>query len=153
MLYRGSDHGWNFKDFHSRCDNKGPTISLFKIKDGDVIGGYSTAQWYSVSPGKFVGDSDAMLFNLSCQRHFPNYGTGKEIECSTYQGPCYGGGELRAWPPFDGQGKCDSLAGWSTYRIPKEGGKNALINKEDLSFTITELEVWSIKEEVRNTIN
>ncbi len=43
MLYRGSDHGWEWKDFHSRCDYKGPTISLFKVKDGDVIGGYSTA--------------------------------------------------------------------------------------------------------------
>ena len=43
MLYRGSEHGWKWKDFHHRCDNKGPTISLFKVKDGDVIGGYSTA--------------------------------------------------------------------------------------------------------------
>ena len=43
MLYRGSDHGWMYKDFHSRCDNKGPTISLFKVKDGDVIGGYTKA--------------------------------------------------------------------------------------------------------------
>jgi hypothetical protein len=41
MLYQGSIHGWKFKDFHSRCDNKGPTISLFKVKDGDVIGGYT----------------------------------------------------------------------------------------------------------------
>jgi hypothetical protein len=45
MLYRGSEHGWKYKNFHSRCDNKGPTISLFKIKDGDVIGGYSKAMW------------------------------------------------------------------------------------------------------------
>ena len=43
MLYRGSEHGWKLTDFHSRCDNKGPTISLFKSKDGDVIGGYSKA--------------------------------------------------------------------------------------------------------------
>jgi hypothetical protein len=43
MLYRGSEHGWNKIDFHNRCDNKGPTISLFKVKDGDVIGGYSKA--------------------------------------------------------------------------------------------------------------
>ncbi len=41
MLYRGSDHGWEYEDFHDRCDKKGPTISLFKIKDGDVIGGYN----------------------------------------------------------------------------------------------------------------
>ena len=43
-LYRGSIHGWMFKDFHSRCDNKGPTISLFKVKDtGECIGGYTNA--------------------------------------------------------------------------------------------------------------
>jgi 2,3-bisphosphoglycerate-independent phosphoglycerate mutase len=43
MLYRGSEHGWMLKDFHDRCDNKGPTISLFKVKGGDCIGGYTKA--------------------------------------------------------------------------------------------------------------
>jgi hypothetical protein len=43
LLFRGSEHGWRPKDFHSRCDNKGPTISLFKIKDGDCIGGFTNA--------------------------------------------------------------------------------------------------------------
>jgi hypothetical protein len=41
LLFRGSIHGWNANDFHSRCDGKGPTISLFKVKDGDCIGGYT----------------------------------------------------------------------------------------------------------------
>jgi hypothetical protein len=31
------------KDFHSRCDKKGPTISLFKVKKGDCIGGFTNA--------------------------------------------------------------------------------------------------------------
>lgn len=43
MLFRGSEHGWKAKDFHSRCDKKGPTISLFKVKGGDCIGGYTKA--------------------------------------------------------------------------------------------------------------
>ncbi len=43
LLFCGSMHGWTAKDFHSRCDGKGPLISLFKIKDGDCIGGYSKA--------------------------------------------------------------------------------------------------------------
>ena len=34
LLYRGSEHGWMAIDFHSRCENKGPTISLFKKKNG-----------------------------------------------------------------------------------------------------------------------
>ncbi len=28
FLYRGSFHGWMWKHFHDKCDNKGPTISL-----------------------------------------------------------------------------------------------------------------------------
>jgi hypothetical protein len=43
MLYRGTEHGWKSEVFHSRCDEKGPTISLLKVKDGDCIGGYTTA--------------------------------------------------------------------------------------------------------------
>ena len=43
LLYSGSIHGWMAEDFHSRCDNKGPTVSLFKIKGGDCVGGYTEA--------------------------------------------------------------------------------------------------------------
>ena len=43
LLYCGSIHGWNYIDFHSRCDGKSPTISLFKVKNGDCIGGYTSA--------------------------------------------------------------------------------------------------------------
>ena len=47
LLYRGSEHGWGAEDFHLRCNNKGATISLFKILNGDCIGGFTTAQWCS----------------------------------------------------------------------------------------------------------
>jgi hypothetical protein len=43
LLYKGSRDGFYRKDFHSRADNKGPTISLFKMKSGDVIGGFTSA--------------------------------------------------------------------------------------------------------------
>jgi hypothetical protein len=43
LLFRGSEHGWMGEDFHSRCDKKGPTISLFKVKNGDCIGGFTKA--------------------------------------------------------------------------------------------------------------
>ena len=43
ILYRGSENGWTQNDFHERCDKKGPTICLFKVKDGDCIGGYTSA--------------------------------------------------------------------------------------------------------------
>ena len=45
LLFGGSDHGWKAIDFHSRCDKSGATICLFKIKDGDCIGGYTNVKW------------------------------------------------------------------------------------------------------------
>jgi hypothetical protein len=114
LLFSGSIHGWMVNDFHSKCDNKRPTISLFKIKDGDCIGGYTNTLW--LSPwlrDKYVVDSDAMLFNLSCQRHFPNKGTGYEILCGSGFGPCFegGGGDLSVYlSPFNGDKFCLSYA-------------------------------------------
>ena len=64
LLYRGSDDGWEAEDFHKRCDDKGPTICLFKIKDGDCIGGYTTVSWKSYDFGRY--DIDSFLFNLTC---------------------------------------------------------------------------------------
>ncbi len=42
LEYRGSDHGWKAEDFHERSDYKDWTVSLFKIKDGDCVGGFTT---------------------------------------------------------------------------------------------------------------
>lgn len=64
LLFRGSVHGWLKKNFHDSCDNKRPTISLFKVKDGDCIGGYTNVEWSSDE--KYKSDSEAMIFNLSC---------------------------------------------------------------------------------------
>ena len=109
LLYRGSDHGWSYKDFHNRCDNKGPTLCLFRVKDGDCIGGYTSAQWSS-DGNKLVGDKDAMVFNITIGRHFPSKNTGIDIFCSSGRGPCFSGGngsELCALDaPFNGEGKC-----------------------------------------------
>ena len=89
LLYRGSTHGWRQEEFHSRCDKKGPTISLFKINMGDCIGGYTKASWSSPPNicGELISDSDAVLFNLTCGRQYPHKNTGKAIYCSKYKGP------------------------------------------------------------------
>ena len=56
LLYRGSVHGWMYHDFHMRCDDKGPTISLFQINDGDCIGGFTSAAWSSPEEKKLERD-------------------------------------------------------------------------------------------------
>ncbi len=42
LLFRGTKNGFKFVNFHSCCDKKGKTITLFKLKDGNIcIGGYT----------------------------------------------------------------------------------------------------------------
>ena len=42
--YRALDNGWNVSTFHSRCDNKGPTLSIIR-KDNNVFGGFTERTW------------------------------------------------------------------------------------------------------------
>ena len=133
------------KDFHSRCDNKGPTVSLFKIKDGDCVGGYTKAQWQSLKDYEYSNDNDAILFNLNHQRSFKNKGTGKQIWNRSNYGPVFSRGgncDLSAFEPLNEE--CYSWVNKPGYGITAEGGKNMLTNQKDGSFTITELEVWEI---------
>jgi hypothetical protein len=109
LLYSGHLHGWKFEDFHSRCDSKGRTVSLFQIKDGDCIGGYTSQHWESEF--KHKADSSAFLFNLNRSRHFPSKATGKDIFCWSNWGPSFYGdhAELAAFSePFNGKYKCMS---------------------------------------------
>jgi len=79
LIYNASAHGGLYKNFHSRCDYKAPTITLFKIKNGDCIGGYTSAFWSS-NDG-WVVDNDAFLFNLSWYLKFLNKKAGWGIGC------------------------------------------------------------------------
>ena len=44
LLYRASRHGWASSNFHSCCDNKGPTVTVIK-SGNDIFGGYTEQQW------------------------------------------------------------------------------------------------------------
>jgi hypothetical protein len=151
LLYSGNLHGWNAKDFHDRCDNKGATLKLFQIKDGDCVGGYTTQHWESSESWKYKADSSAFLFNLTRSLHFPSNATGKDIYCGISFGPYFDGGgsdELAAGgQPFNGKDKCSSWANQPGYNIPLSDGINQLTNQKDKYFTISELEVWLVEEE------
>ena len=44
LLYRASRNGWAASNFHSCCDNKGPTVTV--VKSGNYIfGGYTEKEW------------------------------------------------------------------------------------------------------------
>ena len=49
LIYRASRDGWDARnDFHRLCDEKGPTLTLIKVKEtGRICGGYTSVSWSS----------------------------------------------------------------------------------------------------------
>jgi hypothetical protein len=47
LIYRGSRDGDSSKNFHEKCDNQGPTITLIKNEKGNIFGGFSSISWTS----------------------------------------------------------------------------------------------------------
>jgi BTB/POZ domain-containing protein KCTD9 len=45
LLYKAKRDGFKGSDFHSRCDNKGPTICVIKSEHGKTFGGYTNLNW------------------------------------------------------------------------------------------------------------
>jgi len=63
LIYRGSEDGMTPEAFHSKCDNKGPTVVFVKVKDSDdVIGGYTSQSWCATE--NYALDNEAFVFSI-----------------------------------------------------------------------------------------
>ncbi|RIA94051.1 hypothetical protein C1645_761010 [Glomus cerebriforme] len=73
LLYRASRDGFEAKNFHQLCDNKGPTVTIAKVRShGKLIGGYNPLDWKPQSNLSYLsGDScwystfDSFLFSFT----------------------------------------------------------------------------------------
>ena len=70
LLYRGSKDGFKAKDFHSKCDGHSNTITIIKVQNGDIIGGYTSVEWKSPFFSKYVRDDNAFLFSLTQNQRY-----------------------------------------------------------------------------------
>ena len=81
--------------FHNKCDNQGPTISLFKNEKGYIFGGYASTDW--TSSNSFKSASDSFIFSLTNihgtePTKFPNSNTSYSIYDVSNYGPTFGSG-------------------------------------------------------------
>lgn len=90
LLYRLTRDGDEFQTFHNLCDNKGITLLLVKLIDGNILGGYITKDWDNHSGWK--KDQDAFVFsltqNVKCITN-SNYSY-DAFYCSSDYGPFFG---------------------------------------------------------------
>jgi len=97
LLYRGTKDGPESKTFHNKCDNQGPTISLYRNDKDNIFGGYCSINWKSSSSALYVSAPKSFLFTLTnIYNTEPMKFQSKNNECEIYynsdRGPSFGNG-------------------------------------------------------------
>ncbi|CAJ0627625.1 2319_t:CDS:2 [Entrophospora sp. SA101] len=65
LLFRASRDGFTSDDFHSKCDNKGSSVVLIKIRGhAQIIGGYNPVGWYTSRCG-YHPTEDSFIFSMN----------------------------------------------------------------------------------------
>ena len=139
LLYRGSRDGFQASDFHSRCDHKPNTLTIVKSLNGNIFGGFTSAQWKSttsldINKSAFIfslvnKENRLLIFEQSSNDDysicsFKNFGpifggahdfviynsSSTNTNCSSNLGSTY----IHPDYPFDSQ-KADTILGGSRY--------------------------------------
>ena len=123
--------------FHKKCDNQGPTLCLFKIKDKDIrYGGFASVSWDSYSKEK--RDENAFIFSINNKKMCSSTNYDSSIFCRNDYGPFFGGNSgtdsAELW--FCEGNNC----GFENNKIYKDSNKECTGGLRD--FELDELEVF-----------
>ena len=138
LLYRGTRDGDLAKNFHSACDNKGPTLTLCREKSGNIFGGYTEAEWDNKERHPKY-DKNAFIFSITYDKKFVSQNYENSIECNPNYGPVFGfNGDLTIESKFL-ISENSMWTGQETYFDKKY----EIVNGNHF-FEVNELEVFSI---------
>ena len=149
LIYRASRDGMNSNNFHNKCDNKNPTLILYKINKDSIFGGYTSLSWSN--SGGYRPDPQAFIFTLkNIHNYEPNKFNTKDNSQGVYHDSNYG--------PTFGEGcdiyinqhflKSDSSSDFHCRYVDTTGKGRSLFtgdfNNSNSSFRIKEIEVFQI---------
>jgi len=64
LLYRASRDGRQASNFHDKCDNQGPTITVIRSTGGYIFGGFCDTPWSC--EGRYKASPKAFTFTIKC---------------------------------------------------------------------------------------
>ena len=93
LLYRGTRDGSSSEAFHEKCDDKGPTLCLYKNDIGNIFGGYASISWKRDDGTQTAKDS--FIFTLTNifgiePTKFTDKNTNKNVHHDPDYGPSFG---------------------------------------------------------------
>ena len=94
LLYRGTRDGDRVSTFHSKCNNKSPTLSIIKTKKGMRFGGYTEQTWNDNNgSGIWKKDDKAFCFSIELNKIY-NIIKGRDAIYCCNQYMCYFGANI-----------------------------------------------------------
>ena len=86
-MYDATNDGWNWKDFHRKCDKQGWTLTIVETNKDFIFGGFTTAEWESPSTLLRKSDPHSFLFSVNEERKYPITG-GDRYAIRCFHGLC-----------------------------------------------------------------
>ena len=143
LLYKLTSHGDG--NFHSYCDNKGPTLTLIRNSKGYRCGGFTNQSWASrytnYGGNANVSDPNAFLFSLEFKEKYPSYDGNNALYDCYNMGPCFGGGN-----DLNISGSCSSgNNSYCNFPYCYCGTRARALSGGAYNFKVNELEVYKIE--------
>jgi len=147
LLWKGSRDGFGCATFHSKCDGKGPTLTVIQSTDGVIFGGYTALSWDLPPNNGSYNHQDNAAFIYSITKGYKvskQNNTGYSILCHSGYGPAFGdGSDIRIYDNCNTTNEnCGTgvRSGYSTYQLPS--GESFIAGTKQ--FTVKEIEVYSV---------
>jgi hypothetical protein len=153
LLFKGSVHGFRATDFHNRCLNVGPTVSVCLSEKGNLFGGYNSQPWAFASTNSHRAFIFSLInpWGLPC-RILPGFGAKSTCSTTTSYGPLWGTGyDLGILGHPSNKIKTAWCRLGATYQLPclpaKTGGSaHFFLDGAPRDFSIVDVEVFKKKK-------
>jgi hypothetical protein len=139
LIYRATRDGDTKKDFHRMCDDKSPTIFIFKTPKNFIFGGYTTIR-SNISKYKeeLIKDENAFVFSLNQRKKNMTKEPEHSIYKDNYHIIIFGNGNNSI------QINNNILKNKKHWNNPK-GSYGDITLTENKEFSIVEMEVFQVK--------
>ena len=151
LLFRGTRDEMTAKNFHNKCDNQGPTITLIKNDKDHIFGGYASISWTKDEGNKNAPKS--FLFTLTniyntMPTKFQSKNKGNEVFHHDNYGPIFGedGMDFCIYKDFSKKNEPTANFPRSFEDMLGKGGAIFTSNENSKNFTIKEIEIFKLLE-------
>ena len=96
-IFTMSLNGNSSKEFHTYCDNKGPTLTIIKTTENKIFGGFTPLNWDSISGSKIDDDAKTFIFSLNLMKKYDIINKEKYTIVCGGDGPFFGNCDFKLY--------------------------------------------------------